>query len=98
MPSINMIAPRRAEMKRLERDMRRLCIVIVAELALAVVLGGWSGTKLLATRSQIGDMNSAARQAAAGGQADRTLRCRDQNVNPEAGFVEPGERSHDALV
>lgn len=57
MPSINMIAPRRAEMKRLERDMRRLCIVIVAELALAVVLGGWSGTKLLATRSEIGDMN-----------------------------------------
>ena len=32
MPSINMIAPRRAEKKRLERDMRRLVVVIAAML------------------------------------------------------------------
>jgi Tfp pilus assembly protein PilN len=57
MPSINMIAPRRAEKRRLERDMRRLVMVILAELVCVVALGGWVGTKLLTTRSRIGDLD-----------------------------------------
>ncbi|MCE5313631.1 MAG: PilN domain-containing protein [Armatimonadota bacterium] len=53
MPSINMIAPRRAEKQRLERDMRRLVLVIMAELILAVVLGGWVCTKAFNMRAEI---------------------------------------------
>ncbi len=56
MPSINMIAPRRAEKMRLERDMRRLVVVILAELVFAVGLGGWVCTKLLTTHSRISDL------------------------------------------
>ena len=57
MPSINMIAPRRAEKMRLERDMRRLVIVIMAELVFAVGLGGWVCTKLLTTSNRISELN-----------------------------------------
>ena len=57
MPSINMIAPRRAEKRRLERDMRRLVIVIAVELIFAVGLGGWVATKIFTTRSQIADLD-----------------------------------------
>ncbi len=57
MPSINMIAPRRAERRRLERDMRRLVAVILAELVCAVALGGWICTKLLTTHSRIADLD-----------------------------------------
>ncbi|MGC8861619.1 MAG: PilN domain-containing protein [Armatimonadota bacterium] len=57
MPSINMIAPRRAERRRLERDMRRLMIVILAELVCAVAVGGWVCTRLLTTRSRIADLD-----------------------------------------
>jgi len=57
MPSINMIAPRRVEKRRLERDMRRLVAVILAELVCAVAVGGWVCTKLLTTRSRIGDLD-----------------------------------------
>lgn len=53
MPSINMIAPRRAETKRLERDMRRLVIVIIAELIFAVGLGGWVCTRMFTTSNRI---------------------------------------------
>jgi Tfp pilus assembly protein PilN len=41
MPSINMIAPRRADKLRRERDMRRLVFVIMAEMIVAVALAGW---------------------------------------------------------
>jgi len=41
MPSINMIAPKRAEKLRRELNMRRLVFGIMAELALAVALAGW---------------------------------------------------------
>lgn len=58
MPSINMIAPRRAEKLRLEREMRRLVVVIMAELILAVGLGGWVCTKLLTTRSQVASLDA----------------------------------------
>jgi len=57
MPSINMIAPRRAERRRLERDMRRLVVVILAELVCAVAVGGWVCARLLATRSRIADLD-----------------------------------------
>ena len=57
MPSVNMIAPRRAEKMRLERDMRRLVIVIIAELVLAAGLGGWVCTKLWTTNGRISDLN-----------------------------------------
>lgn len=57
MPSINMIAPRRAEKRRLERDMRRLVIVIIAELFFAVGLGGWVFTSIFTTRSAISDLD-----------------------------------------
>ena len=56
MPSINMIAPRRAEKKRLERDMRRLVVVIAVELIFAVGLGGWVTTKIFTARSQTADL------------------------------------------
>ncbi|MEN6581917.1 MAG: PilN domain-containing protein [Armatimonadota bacterium] len=57
MPSINMIAPRRAEKLRLERDMRRLVFVIIAELIVAVGLGGWVCTRVITTKCQIRQMN-----------------------------------------
>ena len=56
MPSINMIAPRRAEKKRLERDMRRLVVVIAVELIFAVGLGGWVTTKIFTARSRTADL------------------------------------------
>jgi len=56
MPSVNMIAPRRAERMRLERDMRRLLVVIMAEIVLAVGLGGWTCTKLLTTRNRTSEL------------------------------------------
>ena len=57
MPSINMIAPRRAEKKRLERDMRRLVVVIAVELIFAVGLGGWVTTKIFTARSRTADLD-----------------------------------------
>jgi len=57
MPSINMIAPRRAEKLRLERDMQRLVIVILAEIIIAVFMGGWICTKIMTTNGQISDLD-----------------------------------------
>lgn len=58
MPSINMIAPRRAEKQRLERDMRRLVLVILAELIIAVGLGGWACTKAYTMRVSINRLDT----------------------------------------
>jgi len=58
MPSVNMIAPRRAEKRRRERDMRRLVVVIIAELIFAVGLGGWIATRMLTTSNRIADLNT----------------------------------------
>lgn len=58
MPSINMIAPRRAEKQRLERDMRRLVLVIMAELILAVGLGGWVCTKAYTIRTSVSRLDA----------------------------------------
>lgn len=53
MPSINMIAPRRAEKLRLQRDIRRLVMVVIAEVLFAVCLGGWMCTMLWSTQIKI---------------------------------------------
>lgn len=58
MPSINMIAPRRAEKERKERDMRRLMVVVAAELFIAVALGGWACTNLITTRKGIDGLDA----------------------------------------
>jgi Tfp pilus assembly protein PilN len=58
MPSVNMIAPRRADKRRRERDMRRLVVVIIAELIFAVGLGGWVCTRVLSTSNRIADLNT----------------------------------------
>ena len=58
MPSINMIAPRRAEKHRLERAMRKLVAVILVELALAVALSGWGFMKALSTSADIKELDA----------------------------------------
>jgi Tfp pilus assembly protein PilN len=58
MPSINMIAPRRAEKRRLERDMRRLAAVILLELVFGACLGGWFCTKLWTTSNRLAEINT----------------------------------------
>ncbi len=58
MPSINMIAPRRAEKRRLERAMRQLVILILAEFVFVVALCGWVFTKTLTTRANIAELNA----------------------------------------
>jgi len=58
MPSINMIAPRRAEKRRVERSMRRLAVLILAELVFVVALGGWVFTKTITTHATIADYNA----------------------------------------
>ncbi|HOK54544.1 MAG TPA: hypothetical protein PLU88_01490 [Armatimonadota bacterium] len=57
MPSINMIAPRRAEKKRLEQNIRRLLAVIVVEVALIAVLAGFLFSQNCKTRSRISDLD-----------------------------------------
>ena len=57
MPSINMIAPRLANRRRTERDIRRMVAVVVAEIVVAVLCFGWVATKYFSTRSQIADLD-----------------------------------------
>ena len=58
MPSINMIAPRRAEKHRVEQAMRRLVVLILAELVFVMALGGWVFMKTLTTRASIAELNA----------------------------------------
>jgi len=58
MPSINMIAPRRSEKMRLQRDIRRLVMVIIAEIVCAVCLGGWMCTMLWSTQIHVMSLDS----------------------------------------
>jgi Tfp pilus assembly protein PilN len=53
-----MIAPRRAEKRRLEHAMRRLALLILAELVFVVALGGWVFTKTITTRATIAEFNA----------------------------------------
>ena len=56
MPSINMIALRRAEKKRLERDVRRLMMIICIELIAGVVLTGFLYARICSTQARVGDL------------------------------------------
>jgi len=53
-----MIAPRRAEKRRLECAMRKLAVVILAQIVLAVAVLGWGLMKSLTTRATIAELNS----------------------------------------
>ena len=56
MPSINMIAARRSDKKRLENNMRRLLAVILAEVVLGVVLGLVFTLNVWTINSRIADL------------------------------------------
>lgn len=56
MPSINMIAPRRAERKRLERDARRLMLLICVQLIVGLALTGLLWLRVYNTYARIGDL------------------------------------------
>jgi len=57
MPSINMIAPRRAEKRRVERDVRRLVVLICIELVAGVTVSGILWGRIYATRARIADVD-----------------------------------------
>ena len=57
MPSINMIAPRRAQKKRLESNVQRLVIVILAEVLLMLCIAGFLLMRIYGTRSMVGDLD-----------------------------------------
>lgn len=56
MPSINMIAPRRTEKKRLEMNVRRLLLVILTEAILIACIAGVRITQIYSTRSMVDDL------------------------------------------
>lgn len=56
MPSINMIAPRRAEKKRLESNIRRLVVVIFAEVLLIACVAGLFISRIYSTHGMIQDL------------------------------------------
>jgi Tfp pilus assembly protein PilN len=57
MPSINMIASRRAEKKRLENNMRRLMAIILVLIAAGLGLGVVFTVRIYGTRDRIGDLD-----------------------------------------
>ena len=57
MPSVNMIAPRRAEMKRLERGMRKLLIVILAEVVVVLAVAAIFSAKVMSTRGRTAELD-----------------------------------------
>lgn len=57
MPSINMIAPRRAEKLRLESNVRKLLMAIFIEALVIVCVAGFLVTKVYKTRSMISDLD-----------------------------------------
>ena len=56
MSSINMISPRRAEKRRLEVNVRKLLLVIIAEAVLVVGVMGLLMSRIWATNSRITDL------------------------------------------
>jgi Tfp pilus assembly protein PilN len=56
LPSINMISPRRAEKRRLEANVRRLVVVILAEAIATVLVCGFMVSKILRAQSGISDL------------------------------------------
>jgi len=57
MPSINMIAPRRSEQKRLEVNLRRLIIAILLEIVLLLGIMGIMFTRIYSVHAKIADMD-----------------------------------------
>jgi len=57
MPSINMIAPRRAEKKRLESNIRKLLLVIIVEIAVVVSISGLLVTRVYRTQTCISNLD-----------------------------------------
>lgn len=57
MPSINMIASRRSEKRRFERNTRRLVALIVIQMILGVVLGGVFTLRIFGARARISDLD-----------------------------------------
>ena len=57
MPSINMIASRRSEKNRFERNMRRLMVVILAEVIIGVALGAMFTIRICNTHARISDLD-----------------------------------------
>jgi len=58
MPSINMIAPRRNEMKRLERGIHTLVFVLLAELFVVVALTAVMSARTVGIRSKTADIEA----------------------------------------
>ncbi len=58
MPSINMIAPRRAELKRLEQGVRRLLLVILVEILAVICLTAYLSTRYVNTKSEIASLEA----------------------------------------
>ena len=58
MPSINMIAPRRNEMKRLERGIHTLVFVLLAELFVVVALTAVMSARTVGIRSRTADLEA----------------------------------------
>jgi len=57
MPSINMIASRRSEKQRFERNARRLMVVILVEVLVGVLLGTLFTFRICGTRARIADLD-----------------------------------------
>ena len=58
MPSINMIAPRRNEMKRLERGIHTLVLIILAELFAVLTLTAVMSARTVGTKSRTADLEA----------------------------------------
>lgn len=83
MPSINMIAPRRADKRRLEQAMRKLGILILVELVFVVALGGWVITKSLTTRASIAVLDAQMLELAPKIKAVEALEAKTAKLKPK---------------
>lgn len=91
MPSINMIAPRRADKRRLERAMRKLAMVVVIQLVFAVALGGWVFMKALTTRVAISELNAQLQYLAPKIKAVQALDKRTAELKPKVELLNQAE-------
>jgi len=87
MPSINMIAPRRAEKRRLEMAMRRLAVLILAELVFAVALGGWVFMKTLTTRASIAELGAQMQTLAPSIKKVKDLDAKTAQLQPKVDLL-----------
>lgn len=87
MPSINMIAPRRAEKRRVEQSMRKLAVLILAELVFVVALGGWVFTKTLTTRASIAELNAQVQTLAPKIKKVKDLEAKTAELRPKVDLL-----------